>query len=81
MGNPYTCTTAGVATWLNLRFASTDADSHDDFKPKYAAPTASSIEDQIKQAITSDAVHVFMKVSSGFPRYHAPLGLRCVRLC
>ncbi|GLC32963.1 hypothetical protein PLESTB_000385900 [Pleodorina starrii] len=50
--------------WLLQRNLATDPDSHDDFKPKYAAPAANGnagVEEQIKQSIANDKVHVFMK--------------------
>lgn len=49
--------------WVLKRHLATDSDSHDDFKTKYTTPPVDiSVEEQIKQSITSDKVHVFMKV-------------------
>ncbi|GFR47197.1 hypothetical protein Agub_g8789, partial [Astrephomene gubernaculifera] len=56
-------------SWLLRRQFSTDADSHDDFKPKFAASgEPASVEEQIKQSITSDKVHVFMKGTPETPQ-------------
>ncbi|KAG2440915.1 hypothetical protein HXX76_003768 [Chlamydomonas incerta] len=52
-----------------LRCFATDADSHDDFKPKHAAPgTPASVEDEIKASIAKDKVHVFMKGTPDAPQ-------------
>ncbi|KAG2450539.1 hypothetical protein HYH02_005040 [Chlamydomonas schloesseri] len=54
---------------LLQRSFATDAESHDDFKPKHAAPAAAgSVEDQIKASIAKDKVHVFMKGTPDAPQ-------------
>ncbi|PNH02968.1 Monothiol glutaredoxin-S15, mitochondrial [Tetrabaena socialis] len=51
------------------RQLATEADSHDDFKPKITAPAApTSVEEQIKRSIASDKVHVFMKGTPDSPQ-------------
>ncbi|KXZ56308.1 hypothetical protein GPECTOR_1g271 [Gonium pectorale] len=60
---------SAAATGRLVRQLATEADSHDDFKPKYAAPApAGTVEEQIKQAIAADKVHVFMKGTPATPQ-------------
>ncbi|GIL75863.1 hypothetical protein Vretimale_5573 [Volvox reticuliferus] len=54
--------TVPTPIWQLQRYLSTDVDSHDDFKPKYAAPPANgNVVEQIQHVIANDKVHVFMK--------------------
>lgn len=51
-----------------FRFATTEPDSHDDFKPKLKAPATGDVESQIKEKITTSDVHVFMKGTPDRPQ-------------
>ncbi|KAG2493328.1 hypothetical protein HYH03_008463 [Edaphochlamys debaryana] len=54
--------------WLLQRKFSNEADSHDDFKPKYSGGAAPSVEDHIKHVVAADKVHLFMKGTPEAPQ-------------